>query len=57
MDYAVSDLHGYLAGFLWTIETLITPSDTLYIMGDAIDRNSGGIYILREVRAWHLENI
>ena len=50
MIYATSDLHGYpLDSFLRLLEKAgFSDSDTLYVLGDVIDRNGdGGIAMLR----------
>lgn len=50
MIYCISDIHGEIDRF-HTLLSLISFSerDTLYIIGDVIDRKPGGIRILREV--------
>ena len=50
MIYATSDIHGYpLDDFLRLLEKAdFSPSDTLYVLGDVIDRNGdGGVAMLR----------
>ena len=52
--YAISDLHGYpLEKFLALLEKAgFTEDDTLYVLGDVIDRNGdGGIEMLRYIMA------
>ena len=48
MIYAVSDLHGDLAMYNHIINQL-KEDDTLYIIGDVIDRGSSGIAILQDI--------
>lgn len=48
MIYAVSDIHGDLAMYSHIIKQL-NKDDTLYIVGDAIDRGSSGIMILQDI--------
>ena len=53
-SYAVSDLHGYpLEKFLALLDKAgFTADDTLYIIGDVIDRNGdGGVELLRHIMA------
>lgn len=50
MTYVMSDLHGNKEGFFSMLEAIpIKAEDSLYILGDVIDRNDGGIEILREI--------
>ena len=49
MTYVLSDIHGNLQRF----ESIMTQinlqtNDTLYVLGDVIDRYAGGIKILRQ---------
>jgi hypothetical protein len=45
--YAVSDLHGRYE--LWSqIRKFLKEDDTLYVLGDCIDRQTGGLSILQE---------
>lgn len=48
MIYAVSDIHGDLAMYNHIVKQL-NKDDTLYIVGDVIDRGSSGIMILQDV--------
>ena len=49
--YVVSDIHGYYDVFLKGIETIdLKPTDTLYMVGDAIDRGPDGIEILKYIK-------
>ena len=49
--YAISDLHGYpLDKFLDLLDKAgFTEDDTLYILGDVIDRGDGGVELLRYI--------
>ena len=50
MIYVMSDIHGNLARFesiMMQIE--LKPTDTLYILGDIVDRYPDGIKILRRI--------
>ena len=50
MIYAVSDLHGRYDLFLKMIEKInLTENDTLYILGDIVDRGKDGIKILQDI--------
>ena len=48
MTYLISDLHGYdpikLARLLKSAE--ITPDDSIYVLGDVIDRGAYGLELL-----------
>lgn len=47
MIYAVSDLHGCYDLYIKMLEKIkLSDSDTLYVLGDVIDRGDGGIKIL-----------
>lgn len=48
MIYAVSDIHGDLAMYSHIVN-MLKDNDTLYIIGDVIDRGSSGIAILRDI--------
>lgn len=48
MVYAVSDIHGDLAMYIHIVKQL-NKDDTLYVIGDAIDRGSSGIMILQDI--------
>ena len=50
MTYVLSDIHGNLQRFK-SIMALINlqTNDTLYVLGDVIDRYAGGIKILRQI--------
>lgn len=50
MIYAVSDLHGYYDKYTKLLERLhMTSDDSLYILGDIVDRGSGGMKILLDL--------
>lgn len=52
MTYVLSDIHGHERRFRSILgQICLRPEDTLYILGDVIDRNSGGIRILRQIMA------
>lgn len=52
MIYVLSDIHGNERRFDSVLEQIrLQPEDTLYILGDVIDRYPGGIRILRRVMA------
>lgn len=48
MIYAVSDIHGDLAMYSHIVGQL-NKNDTLYIVGDTIDRGSSGVVILQDI--------
>lgn len=50
MIYAMSDLHGCYDKYLKMLEKInFNDSDTLYILGDVVDRGDGGIKILQDM--------
>ena len=50
MTYVLSDLHGCNEKYFAMLEKIhLQESDTLYILGDVIDRGEGGIAILRDM--------
>ena len=52
MTYVLSDIHGHLRLYRGILEQIgLTPDDTLYVLGDVIDRYPDGIAILRELAA------
>ena len=52
MTYVLSDIHGNERRFDSILEQIcLQPEDTLYILGDVIDRHPGGIRILRRLMA------
>ena len=48
MYYVCSDIHGRYDRYL-IIFDIVTPDDTLYILGDVIDRHSGSLKILQDI--------
>ena len=56
MIYVMSDIHGNLRRFNSVMEQInLTPEDTLYVLGDVIDRYTDGIRILRKLMS--MENV
>ena len=52
MHYVLSDIHGNERRFRSILKQInLKPEDTLYILGDVIDRHPGGIRILRKIIA------
>lgn len=52
MIYVMSDIHGQKRRFDSVMKQInLQPDDTLYILGDVIDRNPDGIKILRQIMA------
>ena len=52
MIYVLSDIHGNERRFASVLEQIrLRPEDTLYVLGDVIDRYPGGIPILRRLMA------
>lgn len=52
MVYVLSDIHGNERRFRSILKQInLKPEDTLYILGDVIDRHPGGIRILRKIMA------
>lgn len=50
MIYAVSDLHGCYDKYKKMLEKIqLCDTDTLYVLGDVVDRGDGGIQILRDM--------
>ena len=50
MIYVMSDIHGQKRRFDSVMKQInLQPDDTLYILGDVIDRNPDGIKILRQI--------
>ena len=50
MTYVMSDIHGNMRRFNSVMEQInLQPEDTLYILGDVIDRHPDGIRILRRI--------
>lgn len=56
MIYVMSDIHGNLQRFNSVMNQIdLKPEDTLYILGDVIDRYPDGIRILRKIM--HMSNV
>lgn len=52
MIYVLSDIHGNERRFNSILRQInLQPEDTLYVLGDVIDRHPGGIRILRRIMA------
>lgn len=52
MTYVLSDIHGRKDRFDNILKQIdLQPDDTLYILGDVIDRNPDGVAILRQIMA------
>ena len=52
MVYVLSDIHGNERRFNSIMQQIdLRPEDTLYVLGDVIDRHPGGIRILRKLMA------
>ena len=52
MIYVLSDIHGNERRFDSVMKQIdLQPEDTLYVLGDVIDRHPGGIRILRRIMA------
>ena len=50
MVYVMSDIHGSLSRFQMVLEQIgLTAGDSLYVLGDVIDRGHFGIRILQEL--------
>ena len=50
MVYVLSDIHGNERRFNSILEQInLQPTDTLYVLGDVIDRHPDGIWILRKI--------
>lgn len=52
MIYCISDLHGHYENYIAMLrEISFRPEDTLYVLGDVIDRGPDGIRILQDMMA------
>ena len=52
MIYVMSDIHGQKRRFDSVMKQInLQPEDTLYVLGDVIDRNPDGIKLLRQIMA------
>ena len=55
MIYVMSDIHGNSRRFNSVLRQInLQPEDTLYVLGDVIDRHQDGIKLLRVIM--HMEN-
>ncbi len=52
MTYVMADIHGNIRRFHSILEQIkLQPEDTLYVLGDVIDRHPDGVQILQEIMA------
>ncbi len=52
MNYVISDIHGEFPRYQQMLETInFQPEDTLYVLGDVIDRGAQGIEIIEDIMA------
>ena len=52
MIYVLSDIHGNMENFKSILKQIdLQPEDTLYVLGDVIDRYPDGIKIIRMIMA------
>ena len=50
MKYVISDIHGHFDKYKEMLEKInFTDGDTLYILGDVVDRGPDGIKILQDM--------
>lgn len=57
MIYVMSDIHGNLRRFRSVMEQIqLQPEDTLYVLGDVMDRYPDGVTIMRELMAMQMQN-
>lgn len=50
MTYCMADIHGEIERYREMLQKIqFSDTDTLYIIGDVIDRNPGGVNILRDI--------
>ena len=50
MTYCIADIHGCYAEYRELVEKLaLSPEDTLYILGDAMDRGPEPIQVIRDI--------
>ena len=58
MIYAMCDLHGCYDKYVKMLEKIqFGENDTLYILGDVVDRGEGGIKILQEGKSSHCHRL
>lgn len=52
MHYCISDIHGEFDRYQTMLEEIhLTDNDTLYVIGDVIDRAPGGVDVLEDIMA------
>ena len=52
MIYAMSDLHGCYEKYIAMLDTIqFSEQDTLYVLGDVVDRGNGGIRLLQDMQS------
>lgn len=52
MIYVISDIHGHEGRFRSVLDQIqLMAEDTLYVLGDVVDRHPGGVRLLRELMA------
>lgn len=52
MHYCLSDIHGEFDRYQAMLEEIhLTDDDTLYVVGDVIDRAPGGVDVLEDIMA------
>lgn len=57
MHYVLSDIHGNERRFHSILEQIdLKPGDTLFVLGDVIDRHPGGLRILRRLMAMPMQS-
>ena len=50
MTYCISDIHGDFKGYKYLLEKVsFSDNDTLFVLGDVIDRGEGGMEILKDM--------
>ena len=50
MIYAMSDLHGCYNKYIKMLDKInFSEKDTLYVLGDIVDRGNGGIDIIQDI--------
>ena len=53
--YVMSDIHGEGSRFYAMLDRIgFSSADTLYILGDVIDRGADGVSLLRQILADHI---
>ena len=55
MIYVMGDIHGCKKAYLEAIEKIkLSQYDTLYVLGDVVDKGNEGIEILQDMMITHL---